>query len=142
MISFFVPGLPRPGGSKKAFRHAKTGKIMVVDACARNKEWRAVVALAARQAYNDEPLTGSLVLSINFYLPRPKGHYGSGKNSEVLKPSAPVYPIVPPDLTKLIRSTEDALTGILWADDAQVVIQYAKKYYGARIGAEIEVQKV
>jgi hypothetical protein len=44
VIRFFVPGIPAPGGSKKAFHHAKPGKIIVKDACKRNKPWRDTVA--------------------------------------------------------------------------------------------------
>jgi Holliday junction resolvase RusA-like endonuclease len=37
--------------------------------------------------------------------------------------------VVKPDLSKLIRATEDALTGILFADDSQVVQVSARKTY-------------
>ena len=65
-----------------------------------------------------------------FRLPRPKGHYGTGRNAGLLKPSAPWYPAGRPDLDKLLRSTLDALgeAGI-WGDDAQVVTIAASKHY-------------
>jgi Holliday junction resolvase RusA-like endonuclease len=47
-----------------------------------------------------------------------------------------------PDLTKLMRSTEDALTGILWVDDARITDQHARKRYcepGQAPGAQISI---
>jgi Holliday junction resolvase RusA-like endonuclease len=42
-----------------------------------------------------------------------------------------IYPVVKPDLDKLARSTCDAMTGIIWEDDAQVVgFDTLEKIYG------------
>lgn len=139
---FWVPGLPAPGGSKKAFAHAKTGKIMVVEACARSKPWRSVVALCAQSHYSGPPLTGPLSLEITFTFPRPKGHYGTGKRSGVVRSSAPAYPTGRPDCTKVLRSTEDALKGITWVDDSQIVEQTVRKVYGDKPGALVCVRRI
>ena len=56
-----------------------------------------------------------------FLMPRKKGHYGTGRNAEVLKPSAPRFPTKKPDTTKLWRGFEDALTGLAWKDDGDVI---------------------
>ncbi len=133
-ISFYVAGKPAPGGSKKAFKSATTKKIVVIDAAKGNRAWRNAVQMAARQAMKKPfafahlcPLAGiPIEMRAEFYLPRPKAHFAaSGK----MKSSAPLYPIVRPDTTKLLRSTEDALTGVLWKDDAQIVFQTAIKEY-------------
>jgi len=139
IISFFVPGIPRPGGSKTAFRNKYTGRIQVVDA-SKNQDWKSIVAYSARQAYSGEPLLGPVRLKIIFQMPRPKSHYGTGCNNGRLKTSAPYYHTVAPDATKLLRSTEDALKAILWKDDSQVAIQEVEKVYGAIPGAKIEVE--
>ena len=47
-----------------------------------------------------------------------------------------------PDATKLVRAVEDALTGLVWRDDAQVVIQTVRKRYGHPERAEIFVQEI
>jgi Holliday junction resolvase RusA-like endonuclease len=52
---------------------------------------------------------------------------------------------VAPDTTKLVRSTEDALKGICWRDDSQVVYQVASKEYAARggiPGADIKIERM
>ena len=139
---FWVPGIPKPGGSKRVFLNRKTGKPIVTDAAGKgNKEWRAQVAYMASKVFLT-PMLGPLELTIDFRFLRPLGHYGSGKNLGLVKVSAPPFPEVRPDLTKLIRSTEDALTGIAWRDDAQVVRQHVNKDYGATPGAWITVSEM
>lgn len=140
MIDFFVPGLPAPGGSKRSFVHRVTGRVVTMDDCPRNKDWRAVVALAARQAYRGDPLDVPLAVEMTFTLPRPRGHYGTGRNAARVKPSAPSAPAVRPDVLKLARSTEDALTGVIWKDDAATVALTVRKVYGERPGARIRVE--
>lgn len=129
MIAFFVPGVPAPGGSKDAFPHAATGRMVVRDSCRRNPEWRARVAAFGRTAYRGPLLDGPLKVSMTFFLPRPKGHFGTGRNAGLVRPTAPVYPAIKPDVLKLGRSTEDALTGVLWRDDAATVQLALHKRY-------------
>ena len=138
-ITFFVPGDPKPGGSKRAFINPKTGKPIITDACKGSKPWRADVKHFAYQAYSGELLKGPLILTIVFYRIRPKFHFGTGRNAGILKASAPKYPEVQPDATKLVRSTEDALTKVLWHNDNQIVEQHAYKEYG-KPGAQISVE--
>lgn len=140
MIQFFVPGIPRPGGSKRAFLNKHTGRIIVTEDCKHTKDWRTSVAWAAKENV-PEPLTGPLQVQFTFRLPRPKGHYGSGKNRNSLKSSSPFWPSVKPDTTKLVRSTEDAMKGIAWIDDSQVVHQTAIKCYGIP-GCEITIRQI
>lgn len=112
MISFFVPGIPAPGGSKNAFRVGN--RIVVTDAGGkRNKAWRKAVAAAAVKAiaeYKHCISTGALRVEMIFYIQRPKSHRKGG----------PRYHTYRPDLLKLARSTEDALNGLVWMDDSQI----------------------
>jgi Holliday junction resolvase RusA-like endonuclease len=137
---FFVPGVPQPGGSKRAFVVA--GRAVVTEDCKKSKPWRAVVALCAEAHYQGPPLDGPLSLEITFTFPRPAGHYGTGKRAAVVRASAPKYPTVKPDTTKLIRSLEDALKGVVWRDDSQVVEQTARKIYGDRPGALVCIRRI
>lgn len=134
MIEFFVPGIPAPGGSKKAFQSKKTGRIFVTDDAKGNRAWKNTVRDWAGVGYRGEPLAVPLFLDVLFVVPRPKGHYGTGKHAGRVKHTAPRHPAVKPDVTKLLRSTEDALTGLLWIDDALIVEQYVKKCYADQPG--------
>lgn len=138
----FVPGTPVPGGSKVPGR-TKSGRLFVRDAAGRrNKTWKFNVAMTARQAMTGAPLDGPVELFILFVMPRPKKHYFTGKRASVLRPDAPTHHTVAPDATKLTRSTEDALKGVVWVDDSQVVYQEVVKRYGPTPGAKIVVKRV
>jgi crossover junction endodeoxyribonuclease RusA len=130
-IAFTVLGKAEPAGSKRAFRHSKTGRVMVTDANANAKPWQAVVAAAGHEAMDGRPLfDGPLKVSFDFFQPRPKGHYGTGRNRNVLRASAPAFPTARPDLLKLARAVEDALTGVCWRDDSLIVSEALMKEYG------------
>lgn len=148
-LSFTVYGKPQPAGSKRAFavkRDGKpTGQIAVADANPKAKGWQqevAAVAIEMRVGLDGEgyePLAGPIACEMTFYVARPKGHYGTGRNAARLKDSAPPFPIVKPDSLKLARGTEDALTGIVYRDDAQVVRLVVEKRYGLPERCEITV---
>ncbi len=127
MIRFTVPGRAQPGGSKRAF--IRGNRAVVTDANKDVGAWKERVAIAARQAYYGAPLEGALYLEVRFEIMRPASHYTS---RGALTRSARPYPSVKPDTTKLVRAVEDALTGVVWRDDAQVVFQLAGKTYGVR----------
>jgi len=135
-----VSSTPATAGSKRAFHSKKTGKTWITDDCKRGKEWRATVRAAAeRQRITRKLYDGPLWLSVDFYLSRPKNHYRTGKFSDQLKPSAPKWPTKKPDATKLLRAIEDALTGVLWVDDAQIVTQLVTKSYAPLPGALVKL---
>lgn len=147
-IKIFVPGLPQSRGSKRAFPFKrKNGKlgVAVSDNNPKSRDWMAVVAdginqeLLRRIVVCEYPLSGPIGLRLTFVMPRPKSHYGTGKNAGVLKPNAPKYHTSKPDRGKLARAVEDALTLIAYVDDSQVCAGPIEKVYGDRPGVEIEL---
>jgi Holliday junction resolvase RusA-like endonuclease len=152
-----VLGTPAPQGSKRAFAVRKggvpTGRVAVVEQQdKRIKSWRQAVVEAARaQVPEGSWFTApdahgnpvGLLLSVTFYVARPRSHYRTGRNADVLKPSAPLFPARMPDLSKLVRATEDALTDAgIWADDGQIVTTESAKRWaeGRRLpGARIDI---
>ena len=66
-------------------------------------------------------------VSVVFRFKRPAGQIGK----KGLKPSAPAHNTSGRhgDLSKLVRSTEDALTGVVYDDDRQIVTLAASKRY-------------
>jgi Holliday junction resolvase RusA-like endonuclease len=142
MVQFTVYGKPQPAGSKRAF--VVKGRAVVTDDNAKSKPWKQEVSGTALRAMSDAGvpwMEGPLGLTCVFYLARPKGHYGSGRNAAQVKESAPPFPVVKPDATKLVRGVEDALTGIVWKDDAQVVAQTVLKRYGEPERVEVTVTR-
>lgn len=113
--SFFVPGIPAPQGSK---RYLGDGRM--VESSKRVKPWRADIRAAAMQTFQ-QPITGAIRLDLYFAMPRPKSHFGTGRYASRLRPSAPGHHTQKPDLDKLVRAVGDALTGVAYHDDSQVV---------------------
>lgn len=114
-MTIHVYGIPAPQGSK---RHVGGGRM--VESSKKVKPWRESVKWAAVDAFGHLPrpiVSGPVRLTITFILPRPK------------RPKCSL-PDRTPDLSKLIRSTEDALTEVAaWEDDARVVEVFARKVY-------------
>jgi len=139
-LSFFVPGIAQPSGSKRIGRHGD--RPIVLDANPKASEWKQRVALAAAEAKrvsgDVQPWEGPLQLIIVVRKTRPRFHFNA--KGEV-RATAPPHPATKPDLTKLIRGCEDAMKGIVWIDDAQIVYQQALKRWvnGDEPGVSIAV---
>jgi Holliday junction resolvase RusA-like endonuclease len=142
MIAFTVWGKPEPAGSKRAFVNPKTQRAIVTDANKNAKPWQAEVKQRAIGALPDDfrMYRGPLMLQLTFSQPRPKGHYGTGRNAGVVKASAPRWPATRPDVLKLARAVEDALTGIIWADDAQIVVEQLNKVYSEPARCDVRIE--
>ncbi|MCW2902229.1 MAG: hypothetical protein JWO67_4494 [Streptosporangiaceae bacterium] len=115
LLDVFVPGTARPQGSKKSY-----GKGRMVEVSEHVGPWRERVALFAHNAWVGEPPIERLTpveTVIQFVMPRP---------SSAPKRSTPPA-IRQPDLDKCLRAINDALTGIVWMDDAQVVDTHTSK---------------
>lgn len=114
ILQIIIPIRAYPQGSK---RHVGNGR-MIEQAGQNLKTYRHAVATLARIKH-PTPLDGALNVSVVFEFTRPKKHYIRG----ILRNNAPPYPYPAKrgDIDKLLRSTLDALTGVWFHDDAQVV---------------------
>lgn len=151
-----IPGEAAPGGSKSAYAarygHGDSDRPLVIrgfntpprrdskdlwdrlcgvpvitvsDAGVGNANWKKKVAQYAKQQYKGAPLDEPINVEFRFAIERPAFHFGK----RGLLASAPVDVDVTPDVTKLVRSTEDALSGILWANDKFIIRQVSEKVY-------------
>lgn len=123
-LLFDVVGIPGAQGSK---RHV--GRGVMVESSAKVKPWRSDVKAAAeaeilRSGAPWPPLDVPVEVMIDFRFHRPKSHYGTGRNANAIKATAPDYPTSRAlgDADKLARSTLDALTAAgVFVDDSLVV---------------------
>jgi crossover junction endodeoxyribonuclease RusA len=116
-IRITVYGSPAPQGSKKFVGTTKAGRGIMVESSKKVRPWRQDVSAAALAARNGaDPLDGALRVRMVFTLPKPASSPKRRRS----------YPSRKPDLSKLARSTEDALVdaGVI-ADDARIV-EYAR----------------
>jgi len=122
-MKFTAYGMPAPQGSK-SFKGLRDGHAILAESSKKVKPWRQRVKTAAAFCKGEgAPLDGALICRMIFTMPKPKSAPKRRK----------VYPIGRPDLSKLVRSTEDAMTDAgLIADDARIVeySRVAKVYPG------------
>lgn len=153
-ITFTVFGHAETAGSKRSFvlmdkktgqpRTRPNGSIIVntVDDNPKGRSWKESVARAALEARLGEAdlLTGALRVTMRFYRPRPQSHYGkSGLNAQG---KASIAPATRPDVLKLARCAEDALSGIAFADDAQIVEEHLFKFWDEPARLEVEIEQL
>lgn len=132
-IAFTVLGVAQPKGSAKivplrrqfpvllrSFRDLITAVAVTSDNPA-VKRWQKEIAAAARAALAGVQLelAGAIALEVRFYLPRPKSLAKRYHGPHLKKP----------DTDKCLRSVFDALTGVVWKDDAQVTDVTVRKAY-------------
>ena len=143
-LRFEVLGIPAPQGSK---RHVGNG--VMVEMSKRLPAWRLDVKDAAQGAIAacEWPLDaqGAVHVDYVFRFPRPRSHFGTGRNIAMLRHDAPAYVTSQAfgDQDKLERSTADAMESAgVFKNDAQVVSSTAVKRYcnrGELPGASIRV---
>lgn len=105
-----------------------------------SKDIKKDFLLTVQDKAPNEPILGPIMLSVVFYMPRPKNHYGSGKNASCLKDSAPEYHISRPDADNFLKLIFDALNGIFWKDDSQICWVEAQKKYSERPRTHLIIQ--
>jgi crossover junction endodeoxyribonuclease RusA len=133
-VSFVVEGTPIPQGSMSAFVPKGWTRAIVTSANPKLKLWRATVNVAAQSAMRvqcqDRAEKGvPLKLSIQFVFRQPKSNRDEAKTTK-------------PDVDKLVRSIFDSLSGIVYADDAQVVMVAAWKRFGLPERVEIYAESL
>lgn len=130
MISLTFPFSPVPKARPRSFIQ---GKRIVVTSAPKTRQFESDMRLwAQKQMVGKTPLEGPLRVTARFFLARPK----SVKRE---------HPTVKPDLDNFLKCL-DALNGICWVDDAQVVHFDAQKLYamddaGPRISVLIQEYK-
>lgn len=154
MIVLEVTGVPAPKGSGRAIliggkaRHVPSGSNANRNAL---RDWDRAIRAAFKT--NEQPalVAQPLRVTLAFRFARPNSHFGTGRNADTLKPSAPARPTGKPDVDKLARATLDSLTGLAFDDDSRIVELVVSKEYADTVegygtmtgwsGARITVEK-
>lgn len=127
VITFLVRGVPAPQGSMRAFdSHVVPAKN------APYLTFRADIRTEADKCWSHPWVGQPIWVAMRFVFPRPQSHFlpvNKTRQVPVLRVNAPEYVTSRPDVDKLVRAVLDALTGIAYADDAQVVQVTGTKVY-------------
>lgn len=122
---FTILGDPRPQGRPRFARMGKFVKAYDPKDSRGYKQTLAAQIAAQNPTYIAD---GAVCLVCEFVFARPKS-----------LPKRVVDHTKKPDLDNVIKALKDAMTGIVWRDDAQIVSLTARKYYGDVPGIKITV---
>jgi len=124
-LSFVVMGQPAVKGSTISFPHR--GRIVTKTDSKNGRAWARSVALIVKAiGVPIIPKGIGVIVDVVYEFQPPR------------RPSRPV-PCVRPDVDKLARALLDALTGVAYEDDGQVVKLTVQKIYGAQTCARVKV---
>ena len=129
IFTCFIRGIPAPQGSKTPGIR-KDGSVFVREANPSLKDWRTAVNFVLQSEWEGPPLEGAVSVELHFLLLRPPSV------SEKKRP----YPSVRPDIDKLAKAALDAMTGIVFRDDAQVVRLDVTKAYAQESGLQLSAR--
>lgn len=126
-MTIFVKGTPKAQPRVKAYVRGK--RAGVYDPGTAN-DWKNTIAATCHE-WRGLKMEGPIYVKLEFVLPRPKSHFGTGKNAGILKKSAPaLYHTKKPDIDNLAKAVLDSLSDLgVWVDDSQVCSCYLSKFY-------------
>lgn len=131
MIKFSVPGNPQ--GKARA----RTGKGFAYTP-EKTVNYEALVKMLAKQATKEYYPVEALTLGVVAYYEIPKSA-SKKKRAEMLR--GEIRPTKKPDIDNICKIIADALNGICYKDDSQIVDVYLNKHYSdiPRVDVEIKI---
>ena len=134
--TFTVPGSPR---GKGRHRTTRTGRTYTDEKTAM---YENKIMLCYRQKYAGEPLiTGPVSLDWTAYFQMPQS---ASKKRRAAMLAGEIWPTVTPDRDNIEKIICDALNGVVWRDDKQVVTgdRAPQKRYAEEPRLEITIKEV
>lgn len=119
MVQFTVPGMPRGKGRPRFAGHAYTDS--------RTREYEALVQACYRREAGAYDFPGPVEVSIAAVIPIAKGDSRRTRNDKL---TGRMQPTRKPDVDNIAKAVMDALNGLAWQDDKQVVRLSVCKRYG------------
>jgi len=135
VVTFTVDGDPVPKGRP---RFARRGQFVQTYTDAKTIDYETQVAMRARHAIGStKPLEGAL--SVFLYLRYTVPASYSKKRKEACLRGVEYPKRI--DIDNVYKSVTDAMNGIVYLDDSQIVEAHIKKVYAEESGANIMVQE-
>lgn len=106
----------------------------------KSRDFKAMLKQHA-QSICIQPLNGALALTVRIYREIPKSF---SRKKAMAAENGKIRPITKPDVSNYLKGIEDALNGVLWHDDSQIVAYKEPfgKYYSSTPRIEIEVEQI
>ena len=113
--------------------------IRVYDPPKTAKFKRELKQLSRLEMQGKDKFDSAISVTIKFFR---KVQKSVSKKEHARRTQGHVRPIVKPDLDNYIKSTLDALNGVIWTDDATIVELNTSKWYADDPRIEIEVKEI
>ena len=135
-VTFTVDGTPVAKGRP---RFAKRGKFVQTYTPQKTKDYESLVMDAASDATgSSEPLETPAAIYLYIHMPIPAS-YSKKRRQDCL--SGIEKPIKKPDWDNIAKAVTDALNGIVYVDDCQIVTAHVKKAYSDTARVEVLIQE-
>jgi Holliday junction resolvase RusA-like endonuclease len=134
-LTFHIHTIPVPKGRPK---FSKIGGFVRTYTPKKTQDFEIEVREAAKQAMTREPLETPLAVYLYFRLPIPKS-YPKKRIAACLAGSE--RPTKKPDLDNLAKSVLDALNGVIYQDDSQIVSLHMTKVYSQHPGIDLLIRE-
>ncbi|WP_155286078.1 RusA family crossover junction endodeoxyribonuclease [Lacticaseibacillus zhaodongensis] len=105
----------------------------------KSKAYKNLVKRYALHDYSGEPLTKPVFVGMRIYRPIQKS---GSKKLHAQKESGAIRPAVKPDIDNVFKAVTDAMTGIVWVDDNQIVETRISKFYSTDPRVEVEIKEI
>jgi Holliday junction resolvase RusA-like endonuclease len=136
-VSFLVPGKPQGKGRPRAVARGKFVRMYTPEKTA---SYESTGALAASQAMAGQTLiAGPVEVVMRLVLPIPMS-WSNRKKDHAL--DGIIMPTTKPDADNVIKAIFDAINGVVWHDDTQVVDLQVRKRYGITPGVNVIVSQL
>ena len=104
----------------------------------RSRDYKQYIKLVAREDAPEVPVTGAVQLSLKIYRAIPKSMSKCKREAAI---AGRLRPTTKPDVSNILKGVEDALKGLWYADDSQIVgYGVLGKWYAERPRIEIAMQ--
>ncbi|MEF3309300.1 RusA family crossover junction endodeoxyribonuclease [Paenibacillus sp. GYB004] len=136
MIQFTIYGEPVAQGRPRA--SSQGGFVRLYDP-KKSRDYKDYIRLAAAEHAPPALLEGPLAMMVTAFRPIPKSF---SQKKAVAAERGEILPTSKPDADNYLKAVKDALKGVIWKDDSQVVDAYVRKRYGVRPRIEIKIRQI
>ena len=137
MIRLTIPGEPCGKQRARTFYDRRVGRV-ISKTPKKTKNYETFIReLFAAKYESFLPLLGAVRLRVNIFrgIPKSVSNKQAGRMEATL-----VRPTTRPDASNVLKAVEDALNGLAFHDDSQIVEILVQKYYSRTPRAEISVE--
>lgn len=138
-IRIVVPGNPVGKGRPRAFQTRGARRTIKMHTPEKTRAYEDAVALAGKLAMQGrEPLGGPVAMRLDIFMQIPASWSKAKREAALL---GGVMPISKPDASNVLKAVEDALNGIAYIDDSQIIDVWVRKRYSHEPRIELAVSQ-